>query len=199
MSSQTLSHLCTFDGRDLTNWDTTARYIINATDCCMAFGDQPSPAFDDKGSKTEDSHKAHENWEDQNAEAFSNLMLQISLDIRKLIVQAQKESTKDILDWLKTQYGTTTISAAYTNVIAVNKLLIPSDCDPTPAIDQLCILFTPLEDNKFIYPEPLWAVTLLSKLPARMEKIERNYNHKTADSTSLTFSAIRDDAIMNWQ
>jgi len=54
MSSQTLSHLCTFDGRDLTNWDATARYIINATDCCMAFGDQSSQAFDDKGSKTED-------------------------------------------------------------------------------------------------------------------------------------------------
>jgi len=42
-------------------------------------------------------------------------------------------------------------------------------------------------------------VTLLSKLSAQMEEIARNYNHKTANTTSLTFSAIRDDAIMSWQ
>jgi len=40
-------------------------------------------------------------------------------------------------------------------------------------------------------------VTLLSKLPAQMEEIARNYNHKIANATSLTFSAIRDDAIMS--
>jgi len=32
-----------------------------------------------------------------------------------------------------------------------------------------------------------------------MEEITRNYNHKTADATSLTFLAIRDDVIMSWQ
>jgi len=41
----------------------------------MALGTQSSPAFDEKGNETEDSHKAHENWEDQNAKAFGNLML----------------------------------------------------------------------------------------------------------------------------
>jgi len=199
MSSQTLNHLRTFDGRDLADWDATARYIINATGCHMALGAQPSPTFDEKGNETEDSHKARENWEDQNAKAFGNLMLRISPDIRKLIVQARKESTKDLLEWLKTQYGTTTISAAYTDVIAINKLFIPGDCDPTPVIDKLRALFTRLEDNKLIYPEPLRAVTFLSKLPAQMEEIARNYNRKTADATSLTFSAIRDDAIMSWQ
>jgi len=40
---------------------------------------------------------------------------------------------------------------------------------------------------------------LLSKLPAQMEEIVRNYNCKTANATSLTFSVIRDDAIMSWQ
>ena len=126
-------------------------------------------------------------------------MLRIFPDIRKLIVQAWKKSTKDLLEWLKTQYSTTTISAAYTDVIAINKLFISGDCNPTLAIDKLRTLFTHLEDNKLIYPEPLWAVTLLSKLPAQMEEIARNYNHKIANATSLTFSAIRDDAIMSWQ
>ena len=150
----------------------------------MALGTQSSPAFDEKGNETEDSHKAHENWEDQNAKAFGNLMLWISLDIRKLIVQAWKESTKDLLDWLKTQYSTATISAAYTDVIAVNKLFIPGDCNPTLAIYKLCALFTCLKNKKLIYPELLWAVTLLSKLLAQMEKITRNYNCKTADTVT---------------
>jgi len=155
MSSQTLNYLYTFDGHNLANWDAIVYYIINATGYHMALGAQPSLTFDEKGNKTEDSHKACENWEDQNAKAFGNLMLQIFLDIRKLIVQAQKKSTKDLLEWLKTQYSTTTISAAYTDVIAINKLFIPGNCDPTPVIDKLCTLFTRLEDNKLIYSEPL--------------------------------------------
>jgi len=61
MSSQTLNHLRTFDGHDLTNWDATAHYIINATGWHMVLGAQPSPTFDEKGNETKDSHKAHEN------------------------------------------------------------------------------------------------------------------------------------------
>ena len=194
-----LNHLCTFDSRSLTDWDATAHYIINATGCHMALSAQPSLTFDEEGNETENSHKACENWEDQNVKAFGNLMLWISLDIRKLIVQAQKKSTKDLFEWLKTQYSTTTISAAYTDVIAINKLFISGDCDPTPVIDKLHALFTCLKDNKLIYPELFWAVMLFSKLPAQMEEITRNYNHKTADATSLTFLAIRDDVIMSWQ
>ena len=38
MSSQTLNHLCTFDSHDLTDWDATACYIINAIGCYMALG-----------------------------------------------------------------------------------------------------------------------------------------------------------------
>jgi len=40
-------------------------------------------------------------------------------------------------------------------------------------------------------------MTLLSKLPAQIKKIIRNYNCKIADATLLTFSAIRDDAIIS--
>ena len=165
MSSQILNYLHTFDGRNLTNWDATAYYIINATGYYIVLGAQPSPTFDEKGNETEDSYKACKNWEDQNTKVFGNLMLQISPDIRKLIVEAWKESTKDLLEWLKTQYGTTTILVAYTDIIAINKLFILGDCDSTLAIDKLCTLFTHLEDNKLIYPESLQAIMLLLKLP----------------------------------
>jgi len=75
MSSQTLNHLRTFDSHDLTDWDATACYIINAIGCYMALGAQPFLTFDEKGNETKDSHKAHKNWEDQNAKAFGNLVL----------------------------------------------------------------------------------------------------------------------------
>jgi len=57
--TQTLNYLCTFDNCNLTDWDTTAYYIINATGCHMVLGAQPSPTFDEKENETENSHKAH--------------------------------------------------------------------------------------------------------------------------------------------
>jgi len=57
------------------------------------------------------------------------------------------------------------ISAAYTDTITVNKLFVPGDCNSTLTIDRLLALFICLEDNKFIIPEPVRAMTFLSKLP----------------------------------
>jgi len=116
----------------------------------------------------------------------------------KLGVKAKMENTRDLLNWLKAQYGTTSISAAYTDVVIVNKLYISGDCDPTPTLDRLLVLFMRLEDNKLIYPESIQAMTHLAKLPPQME-IACNYNQRASDATSLTFATICNDAIMNWQ
>jgi len=70
-----LNHLCTFDSRNLADWDATAYYIINATGCHMVLSAQPSLTFDEEGNETEDSHKARKNWKNQNVKAFGNLML----------------------------------------------------------------------------------------------------------------------------
>jgi len=51
-------------------------------------------------------------------------MLYISPDIRILAVKAQMQDTKKLLDWLKIQYSTMSTSAAYTDVITVNKLSV---------------------------------------------------------------------------
>jgi len=194
-----LSLLRTFDGRDFVEWEATARHVINATGCQIALGNQPSPTMGHDGNETDESYKTHENWDNQNAQAYGNLMLHVSPDIRNLAVKAKKETMKDFLNWLKTQYGTTSIAAAYTDVVAVNKLQIPGDCDPTPALDRLLALFTRLEDNKLLYPESIRAMTLLAKLLVQMEEIAQNYNQKTSDAISLTFAIIHNDAIMNWQ
>jgi len=124
-------------------------------------------------------------------------MLHISADIRKLAVKAKMGNTRELLDWLKMQYGITSISAAYADIITINKLQIPGDCDPTPSLDRLLALFTHLEDNKLAYPEPIHAITLLSKLPPQMEEIACSYNQKTKDTTSLTFATIHNDTILN--
>ena len=122
MSSQTLSLLRTFDGRDFVEWEATARHVINATGCQIALGNQPSPTMGHDGNETDESYKTCESWDNQNAQAYGNLMLCVSPDIRNLAVKAKKETMKDLLDWLKTQYGTTSIAAAYTDVVTVNKL-----------------------------------------------------------------------------
>ena len=44
-------------------------------------------------------------------------MLCISADIRNLATKAGRDITKDLLDWLKTQYGTTSISTVYSDVV----------------------------------------------------------------------------------
>jgi len=82
-------------------------------------------------------------------------MLHISTDIRNLTVKAGMEYTRELLDWLKVQYGMTSISAVYTNAATVDKLQVPGDCDLTPTIDKLLALFMQLKDNKFIYQEPI--------------------------------------------
>jgi len=82
-------------------------------------------------------------------------MLHISPDIRNLSIKAQMQDTKKLLNWLKTQYGTTSISATYTNTIAINKFFVPGDYNSTPTIDRLLAPFTHLENNKFIILEPV--------------------------------------------
>jgi len=124
-------------------------------------------------------------------------MLHISADIRKLAVKAKMGNTRELLDWLKMQYDTTSISAAYADIVTINKLQILGDCDPTPSLDRLLTLFTHLEDNKLAYPEPIRATTLLSKLPPQIEEIACSYNQKTKDATSLTFATICNDTILN--
>jgi len=49
-------------------------------------------------------------------------MLHISPDTRNLITKKGIVSTKELLDWLKTYYGILSIAAAYTDIVAVNKL-----------------------------------------------------------------------------
>jgi len=85
------------------------------------------------------------------------------------------------------------------DVIAIDKLRIPRDCDPTPTLDKLLALFICLEDNKLIYMEVIHAMTLLAKLPLRIEEIAWSYNQKSLDIHTLSFAAIHNDVILNWQ
>jgi len=78
----------------------------------------------------------------QDAQAHNNLMLHVSTDIRNLTIKAGMEHTGELLDWLKVQYRTTSISTAYTNTATVKKIQIPGDCNPTPTINKLLALFT---------------------------------------------------------
>ena len=102
---------------------------------------------------------------------YSNLILCISTDIRNLAMKADIEHTGELLNQLKTQYGTMSISAAYTDAATVDKLQVLGDCNPTSTIDKLLALFTQLEDNKFIYPELIRAMMLLVRLSPQIEEI----------------------------
>jgi len=69
-------------------------------------------------------------------------MLHISPDVRNLAIKVRIDTMKNLLDWLKTQYRTTSISAVYTDIVAIDKLQVPGDCDLTPTINKLLVLFT---------------------------------------------------------
>jgi len=84
----------------------------------MALGVKTSPIITNN-IKTEESCRARVNWDNQNSQTYGNLMLHISPDIRNLTVKVRMNTMKNLLDWLKMQYGTTSISAAYTNVIVI--------------------------------------------------------------------------------
>ena len=101
MTSQTLNLFCTFNSHDFTEWETTTQHVINATGYQMALGVRPSLIYVNN-IETDDSRKAQENWENQNSQAYGNLMLRISANIRNLATQVGRDTTKDLLDWLKT-------------------------------------------------------------------------------------------------
>jgi len=146
-------------------------------------------------------------------------MLYISADIRNLATKVKRDTTKNLLDWLKTQYSTTSISATYSDIITVDKLRIPGDYDPTSTLDKLLSLFMCLEDNKLIYTEAICVMTLLMKLLSQIKEIMQSYHHRwkrlckatTVDKRYhaklqfkvlrcfLSFAAIHNDVILNWQ
>lgn len=107
----------------------------------MALGIKPSPVITNN-VKTKKSCRARENWNNQNSQTYGNLMLHIFFDIRNLAVKARIDTTKNLLDQLKTQYRTTSISTIYTDIVIINKLQVPGDYDPVPTIDKILALFT---------------------------------------------------------
>ena len=46
--------------------------------------------------------RTRDNWNNQDAQAHSNLMLHIFTNIRNLAVEAGMKHTGELLDWLKT-------------------------------------------------------------------------------------------------
>ena len=136
-----LSLLRKFNGQNFTEWDATVHHVVNTMGCQMALGIKPSPVITNN-VETEESYRARENWDNQNSQAYGNLMLCISPNVRNLTVKARMDTMKNLLDWLKIQYKTTSISAAYTDIVIVDKLQVLGDCDPMPTIDKLLALFT---------------------------------------------------------
>ena len=66
----------------------------------MALGIKPSPVIANN-VETEESYRARENWDNQNSQAYGNLMLCISPNVRNLTVKAKMDTMKNLLDWLK--------------------------------------------------------------------------------------------------
>jgi len=109
-------------------------------------------------------------------------MVCISADIRNLTIKAIRDTIKDLLNWLKTQYGITSISATYSDIITVDKLRILRDYDLTSTLDKLLALFMCLKDNKLIYIEVICTITLLAKLLLQIKKIAQSYNQKSSNT-----------------
>jgi len=47
--------------------------------------------------------------------------------------------------------------------------------------------------------EAICVMTLLAKLLLQMKEITQSYNQKSSDALSLSFAAIHNDVILNWQ
>jgi len=92
-----LSLLCPFDSCDFADWDITARHVINAMGCRMALNGKPSPILRD-GAETDESVRNWDNWDNQNVQAYGNLMLRISPDIRNLVTKEGIINTSELLD-----------------------------------------------------------------------------------------------------
>jgi len=100
MSSQTNNLLCIFDSCDFTEWNTIAYHVINAIGCYMVLNSKLLPVLVNS-VETDESIRAQDNWDNQDAKTYSNLMLCISPNIRNLTIKAKIQDTKKLFDWLK--------------------------------------------------------------------------------------------------
>jgi len=88
MLSQTINLLYIFDSHNFTEWDTTARHVINAIGYHIVLNSKPLPVLVNS-VKTDESIRAQDNWDDQDAKVYGNLILHISSDIRNLAIKAK--------------------------------------------------------------------------------------------------------------
>jgi len=70
----------------------------------MALNSKP-PIVQKDNIETEESIRTRDNWDNQDAQVYSNLMLYISTDIKNLAMKADIEHTGKLLDWPKVQYS----------------------------------------------------------------------------------------------
>jgi len=97
ITSQILGLLYSFDGCDFLDWKATACHVINATGCCLVLSTQLSPILVNS-VETDDFCRTWTLWEDQDTQAYSNLILHISADIMKLAVKAKINNTRKLLN-----------------------------------------------------------------------------------------------------
>jgi len=74
--------------------------MINAIGCYIVLNSKPLLVLVNS-VETNESIRAQDNWNNQDAKTYSNLMLCISPNIRNLAIKAKIQDTKKLLDWLK--------------------------------------------------------------------------------------------------
>ena len=210
MSTSLTSLVPVLDGPNFKQWAPLMRsflmaqgqWVILSRDCptpdwqakTVTDEDGTSTTVDDKAEPPV-NHEEYDKWQETNAKGLGNILLCCHPEIQYKYGEAKYATVL----WrnLDEEYGKPGIIAAYVELRHALDTKVPSDSDPTVALNKITGHFGRVVDAGFDIPQNVQALILLAKLPSYMDSTVQVLTQKV--DTDINIKGIRKMLLLGWE
>src|SRR5580692_5502245 len=174
--SSTLLQVPIFDGTNYQQWSVMMKNFLmsqNQWRCVKENATPPQPgtveytASDGTKTSVTTSEAAYDSWNEDAEKALGNIRLRINYNIGYQFNAI--ETPTDLWETLHQKYGTPGANRAYTEFKLMMDTVIPTGSDPGPALDKILAHFVTLKEMKWVIPDNILAMMILSRAPSNYE------------------------------
>ena len=173
-----LSQVPILDGTNYQQWSVMMKNFLMSQNQwrCAKEGAAPptigtTEYTDEDGSKRTETtgESAYESWIEDAEKALGNMRLRINYNIGYQFnaIETPVALWKELHD----RYGTPGVNRAYTEFKLMMDTVIPNGSDPGPALDKILAHFATLKEMKWVIPDNILAMMILSRAPSNYESM----------------------------
>ncbi|EIN04190.1 hypothetical protein PUNSTDRAFT_138916 [Punctularia strigosozonata HHB-11173 SS5] len=199
-----------FNGTNFVMWEQSMKAYLMQQGLWHIINDArpDTPASGDEEAVKIAKEDRQRSYDEKSDKALGSILLRVSESIRQTL-KDQDEPDK-VLDLLRRNYGQQRVGNAYSDFVSMQRVQIPDDKSPVPALNELQACWDRLQQIKVrpstgkssdpsteSLPKWLFGMMLLSKLPKNLEVVRQN--HANTDPAQIDPETIRTAVISAWE